>query len=70
MSCFMLRIYSLSVCLSNAGPAVDEWSECSKTCGGGMQFKRISENTTINRTCNQQPCHKEHCLEGMYAWYI
>ena len=50
-------------------PVVVEWGPCSRLCGaGGLQFRTVG-NDTENRTCNEQSCHNEHCLAGIYTSY-
>ena len=38
-------------------PVWTEWTDCSKSCGGGTQT-RINKcsNEIESRTCNQEPC--------------
>ena len=49
--------------LPGISPSVGAWSKCSRTCGGGVQFRRVADKME-NRSCNNQECHKEPCLRG------
>jgi len=49
----------------SAESQVGEWTRCSKTCGGGVQFRRVADRVE-NRSCNNQECHNEPCLRGEY----
>lgn len=43
---------------------VEKWSECTKSCGQGVQFMRRSNGSIVWRQCNEQTCHNEPCLQG------
>ena len=43
-----------------------EWSECSRECGGGIQWRlNSSSGEIVRRSCNEQACHNEVCLKGI-----
>ncbi|XP_059169581.1 A disintegrin and metalloproteinase with thrombospondin motifs 7-like [Physella acuta] len=53
----------------------EEWSECSRLCNGGVQFRRVTcvggvicddQKPEVNRSCNEKPCLDENLniLEG------
>ena len=43
----------------------EEWSECSRVCGGGVQWRLNDSRESVNRSCNEEACHNETCLQGM-----
>ena len=52
-----------------------EWSECTRSCGGGTRFRvrmcgRADQCEAEQEECNKQDCNPEPFLRGVCVWCV